>query len=363
MINTGLVNLLIIDDKQANLNMISSFFSGENYVVKTTISADEAIIACKEIEFDLILLDIRMPVDGFQIFKLIKTTYKNSSTPVIFMAEKTDYENISRAFKVGCRDIITKPFQLEELISKVTTHSLLHIQSRQIKELMSAKDKVFSIISHDLRSPYQSLIGFSDILIEELKESSNTDAIKYSEIIKKISVKNLDLLDSLIVYAQDLEKDALQAFDRIEVTSLVSEVLQIIQPSALLKDIKLNHIIGKSVEILGKKDLIATMIRNILSNAIKFTQKNGFVSIQAETNSDWVEIIISDNGIGMDQNRVESILNNSEIDSTSGTAGEVGTGFGLLLSKDIIAKHKGKISIESKLGVGTSFKIIFPRYK
>lgn len=357
------VNLLMIDDKQENLNLISSFFDDASYLVKTTTSVDEALAICQEIEFDLILLDIRMPVDGFKVFQKIKSSIKNLNTPVIFMAEKTDFDNIAKAFKTGCRDIITKPFQIEELISKISTHSLLHIQSRQIMELMSAKDKVLSIISHDLRSPYNSLIGFSNLLLENLNEANYTEAIKYTEVINKLSVKNLDLLDSLINYAKNLEKDALNAFDKINVNSLISEVLQVIQPTAMLKDIKLNLVIGESAEIHGKKDLIATMIRNILSNAIKFTPTGGQVTIQSHKNSNWVELIISDNGVGMDENKIESILTNSKIASTSGTSGELGTGYGLLLTKEIVEKHHGKITIDSKPGLGTSFRISLPRFK
>ncbi|MCE4563379.1 hybrid sensor histidine kinase/response regulator [Maribellus sp. CM-23] len=363
MMNIGLVNLLIVDDKQENLRLISSFFEDANYVIKATASPDEAIKACKEIEFDLILLDIRMPVDGFQVWKWIKESGKNASTPIIFMAEKTDLENISKAFKLGCRDILTKPFQLEELISKVSTHSLLHIQYRKINELMSAKDKIFSIIGHDLRSPYNSLIGFSNLLLENLKETQNIEAIKYTEIINSLSVKNLELLDSLLSYARNLEKNASQAFDEINITALISEILQVVQPAALLKDIKLILEIGEVANIFGKRDLIATMIRNFLSNAIKFTNRGGHISILTKVTNDWVEIIISDNGIGMDDHQLKTIFDHTIKESTPGTNGEVGTGYGLLLSKEIIDKHNGRVSVDSQTGIGTSFKISLPRYR
>lgn len=363
MNNIGLINLLIIDDKPKNLKLISSFFEDANYIVKSTTSPDEAISICKEIEFDLILLDIRMPVDGFQVFNLLKSTLKNADTPVIFMAEKTDLENISKAFKSGCRDILTKPFQLDELISKITTHSLLHIQYRQINELMSAKNKIFSIIGHDLRSPYNSLIGFSNLLLENLKDTKNVEAIKYTEIINKLSVKNLELLDSLLSYTKNLEKDALESFDKINITSLISEVLQIAQPSALLKNIKLTHEIGEATNIFGKRDLIATMVRNFVSNAIKFTNDGGYVTIQTEVTGDWVEIIISDNGVGIENEKLKTIFDYTKKNSSLGTAGETGTGYGLLLSKEIIDKHNGKISVDSQQGLGTKFKISLPRYK
>lgn len=362
MNNIGLINLLIIDDKPENLELISSFFEDANYIIKSTTSPDEAVSICKEVEFDLILLDVRMPIDGFQVYKLIKSNLKNADTPVIFMAEKTDLDNISKAFKLGCRDILTKPFQLEELISKITTHSLLHIQHRQINELMNAKNKIFSIIGHDLRSPYNSLIGFSNLLLENLKDTNNTEAIKYTEIINNLSVKNLELLDSLLIYAKNLEKDAVESFDKINITSFISEVLQISQPSALLKNIKLTHEISEATTILGKKDLIATMVRNFVSNAIKFTNDGGYVSIQTKVAGDWVEIIISDNGVGIEENKLETIFDYSKKYSKPGTAGEIGTGYGLLLSKEIIDKHNGKVSVESQQGLGTKFKICLPTY-
>lgn len=360
MHNPAQINLLIIDDKTENLEFFKRIFLDADYNLKTTTSPDEAVKFSESNEFDLILLDIRMPVDGFSVFKMIKSTDKNNSTPVIFMAEKTDLENISKAFQIGCRDILTKPFRLDELFSKITTHSLLHIQFRQINELMSAKNKIFSVIGHDLRSPYNSLIGFSNLLLENLEKSENIEAVKYSQIINRLSVKNLELLDSLLKYAKNLEKDSSQISQKININSLISEVLHVIYPSAVLKKIRLSHEIGESSFINGKKDLIAAMIRNIVSNAIKFTNPGGFVTIKNVVAGGNVDIIISDNGIGMTENEIKSLFDYSHKSSTPGTAGEIGSGYGLLLSKEIIDKHNGTISVDSKPGAGTIFKITFP---
>jgi len=363
MISNALVNLLIIDDKQENLSLISSFFDETNVVIKTTTSPAEAISVCKEIEFDLFLIDIRMPVDGFEVYRLLKESPKNALTPVIFLAEKTDSENISKAFNIGCRDVLTKPFQREELVSKITIHSFAHVQQKKIKALMSAKDNIFSIIGHDLRSPYNSLIGFSQLLVEKLDATENLEVIKYAKIINSLALKNLELLDSLLGYAKNLEKEDVAAFEKVIVTTIISDVVQTTQPAAFLKNIQLNLIIGESVVVFGKKDLIATMIRNFLSNAIKFTPEGGCVSIQAKYNKDWVEIEISDNGIGMNKNKIDAIFKATPTVPTTGTSGELGTGYGLLLSKEIIDKHDGEILFDSEEGVGTTIKIKLPRYK
>lgn len=358
----NIVKLLIIDDKPENLKLISGFFEDTNYFVRSTTSPEEALDICNNTELDLILLDIRMPVDGFKVFNRIKSTANNCSTPVIFMAEKTDLENITKAYSVGARDVITKPFQLEELLSKVSTQSLLHVHYKQIQELVAAKNKIFSIIGHDLRSPFTALIGFANLLLENLKETDNIEAIKYTEIISRVSTMNLDLLDNLLTYAKDLEKDAQETLECININNTVSEVLQIVQPSALLKDIKLIQIFGEQKETYGTKDLIATMIRNIVSNAIKYTNDGGSVTIQTNVIGDLIEIEIADTGVGMDTRTINKLFDYNTKQSLEGTAGELGSGYGLLLSKEIADKHNGKISVDSTKGIGTNFKINLPIY-
>ena len=308
MRHLNIVKLLVVDDKAENLKLITSFLGDSKYYIRTTSSSEEVMEVCNDIEFDLILLDIRMPVDGFKVFNSIKSSSKNFSSPVIFMAEITDVENITEAFKMGCRDVITKPFRLEELISKVSMHSSLQMQNKQINELILAKEKIFSIIGHDLRSPFNSLIGFSSLLLDNLRQAGNIEAYKYAEIIQKISAKNLELLDSLLIYAKNLQKDSAEAFTIININDIISEVLQVSQPTALLKSIKLVKIFGERAEISGTRDLIATIIRNIVGNAIKYTNKDGCVTVQTNLVGDWVEIIISDNGVGMNQSTILNLF-------------------------------------------------------
>lgn len=356
----GFVKLLLVDDKPENLQLISGFFHGSTYTIHSTTSPEEAVDVCNEIEMDLLLIDIRMVVNGFDVYHSIQSTAKNSSTPVLFMAEKTDLENISKAFRMGCRDIITKPFQSEELISKVSTHSILHKHCRQIEELISAKEKIFTIISHDLRSPYNSLINFSSLLLKNLRQTDNIDGIKYAEIIKDLSVKNLELIDSLLLYTKSLKRDMRDSFEKININNLLSEILQVIHPSALLKEIQLSQVFCAPVLILGNRDLVATMIRNIVGNAIKFTDRGGRVTVQINAAEDWVEINITDTGIGIDKEELEALFNYDAKISRKGTAGEIGNGYGLILSNEIAIKHHGKISATSEPGLGTTFTIKLP---
>jgi signal transduction histidine kinase len=358
-----IVKILIIDDKQKNLELISSFFSDSNYLLRTTTDPEEALQICNEFELDLILIDIRMPVDGFHVCHMIHSSRHNAKTPVIFMAERTNVDNIAKAFRMGCRDVITKPFQIDELLSKITTHSLLHINSRKIHELIKAKDKIFSIIGHDLRSPFNSLIGFSDLLIDNLSHTDNIEAQKYAQIVNKVSIKNLELLENLLTYAKDLENDANASFEKVNVNLLLSEVIQIVQPQALLKNIRLMQVFGQNEFTMGVKDLLATMIRNVLSNAVKFTPNNGNVTLSTKLVGNTIQIIISDDGIGMEQVYVDSLFDYEKKFSKEGTNGEVGSGYGLILSQEIATKHNGSIAVNSTPGEGSTFILSLPLHE
>lgn len=357
-----LIKILIIDDKQENLDMISGFFDTEKYYVRSLSKYEDVIRIVGEIEFDLILLDVRMPVDGFTVCNQIKMAGKNRQTPVIFMIEKTDLENIRKAFNIGGRDVIAKPFEIEELVSKVSIHSLLNIHFKRINELMDAKNKIYSIISHDLRTPFNTLIGFSDLLIENLRESGQFENAKYAEIIHKISVKNLELLDNLLVYARNLDSESEYTMSKLNVNKLLTETIQIVQPSAELKNISLSQTFGPSAEIMGVHDLLATMLRNILTNAIKYTPIDGKVEISTYVSNNFVDIKISDTGIGMDNEMVNTIFNEDK-SSRKGTSGETGTGYGLMLSKEIADKHDGSISVSSIPDKGSIFTIKLPLHK
>lgn len=354
------INLLVVDDKEENLSLISRFFEDSKFNVKTFSIAEAAVTVCKDNMFDLILLDVRMPVDGFQVYNMIKSVTKNAQTPVIFMAEATDLENISKAIKCGGRDILTKPFKVDELISKVTIHALLHIQNKRMNEFLEAKDKMLSIIAHDLRTPFNTLLGMSDLLMDTLKGSENISALRYSHQINNASIKTLELLDELLEYSRNLQNDALNILDVFDLSALIAEVLQEVQPVASIKNIHLTSVIDTTVHIHGIKSLISSMLRNFLSNAIKFSFEGGLVIVQTRVTADNVDIVITDKGIGMNDDTMNVLFDYSKKEVRTGTAGELGKGYGLLFSKEIIDKHSGVVKVQSKPNEGTVFTITFP---
>jgi signal transduction histidine kinase len=243
----------------------------------------------------------------------------------------------------------------------VSIHALLNIHFKRINELMDAKNKIHSIIGHDLRAPFNTLIGFSDLLIENLKEEGQLENRKYAEVLKRISVKNLELLDNLLIYARNLESKSEFSMSEIPINQLITDTIQALQPSVELKKIMISHTVGPSAKIMGIKDLLATMIRNILSNAIKFTEDQGAIEVSTRITKNFVDIIIKDNGIGMNNDLISNIFENSK--SRPGTVGETGKGYGLMLSKEVAEKHEGNISVSSIPEKGTIFTIKLPLFK
>lgn len=350
--------LLIVDDKQENTELITKLLHPLDFEVLQATSCKQTLDLCEQIEFELILLDVRMPVNSFETCHKIKTSKKNQETPVIFLAEKTDFENISEAFKHSCRDIILKPFQVEELLSKVTIHALIQQQQKQLRQLIETRDQIYSLIAHDLRNPFNALIGLSDLILKDLDDS---DPHKQNvKLINGISNQTLNLLDELLSYSRNIQTGQIASSQKILAKQIIEEAINTISCSAALKKITITFSCEPEVKISGDRNILLSAIRNLLSNAIKFTRINGHITIDAKATNDCLEIAISDNGIGMDETTINNLFNLKNRVSLKGTAGEAGTGFGLILTKELINLHQGEIKVNSKLNEGSTFTLKLP---
>jgi PAS domain S-box-containing protein len=249
-------------------------------------------------------------------------------------------------------------------ISKRKKSELALMESeRELKELNSTKDKLFSIIAHDLRSPFNSIIGFSELLIEKVNDNTFTESEKYLNFINSSANNTLVLLDNLLVWAKS--QTGLIHFipHKLVFSDIIIEVLRLEKLMAKAKNISLNYFTADEIEVYADENMLKIILRNLISNAIKFTKPGGEIRVFAVLMEDWVEITISDNGIGMNEEKRKEIFKLSSDSSVVGTANEKGSGLGLLLCKDFIERHKGEIWVESKEGKGSEFKFTLPAHK
>ena len=227
----------------------------------------------------------------------------------------------------------------------------------RLKDLVATKDKFFSIIAHDLRSPFNSIIGFLELLQNQYDEISDSEKKDYLKLIDADTKITLKLLDNLLEWAKvQTGKISFQP-KRQKLLPLLKEVEKTSKSALMVKMLKLNYCIPDQMEVFADTNMLTSIFRNLIGNAIKYSQPEGEITISSEIKNDLIEFIVSDTGTGMsEETRKGLFIINGQI-SLPGTANEIGSGLGLILCKDFVEKHKGTIRIESKKGIGT--KIIF----
>lgn len=233
-------------------------------------------------------------------------------------------------------------------------------QNLQLQELNATKDKFFSIISHDLKGPLNSLTSFSGLLINYFDSLSKEEIQSLAKDLDK-SLKNLfALLENLLEWSRS-QTGAIEFKPAVfDLSELVRENIELLTAQAGTKEIKLVYADAKPVTVLAHKNSITTVIRNLISNAIKFTPVGGTITLSAIRNNEEALVSIADTGVGMSQEVVNKLFRIDAKHSTKGTADEKGTGLGLVLCKDFVEKNNGHIGVESKEGKGSTFFFTLP---
>ena len=230
----------------------------------------------------------------------------------------------------------------------------------QLNEINATKDKFFSIIAHDLRNPFNAIIGFSNILVEQMQAKEYEGVEEYAGIIQNSSQRAMDLLMNLLEWARAQTGKIEFNPETVEIVSLIDKVAELLNDTAKQKSITISRKNSFNLPVFADKAMISTILRNLISNAIKFTNPGGSIVISAEQKQDEVMITVSDNGTGIKKESIDKLFRIEESTSTTGTQNEKGTGLGLLLCKEFILKHKGRIWVESEWGKGSEFHFTLP---
>ena len=237
----------------------------------------------------------------------------------------------------------------------------LEFSEKQLKNINAMKDKFFSIIAHDLKNPIQSFLGISEVLSLRYKKMSDDKIQSYIKDLNLAANQLLSLLENLLHWSRSQTGRLMFNPEKISMFEIVKDVLLLLQPQAKKKHIFIHSEISEKDFVFADKNMIHTVVRNIVSNAIKFTQMYGEIHISGKTVQDQYELLINDNGLGMNQDDLSQLFRIDMQHSKTGTMGEKGTGLGLVLCKEFIEKNNGLLEIESKLRKGTSVHIFLPK--
>jgi len=235
----------------------------------------------------------------------------------------------------------------------------LKVLIEELKVTNQTKDKFFSIISHDLRSPFNSILGFTELLQKNIEKYPIEKIKKYIEHIYSSSRKTYKLLENLLEWSRLQLGKITPNYVLFNLYQITTEVVELMKNTATAKSIQLSSEMPPDITMVADIEMIKTILRNLISNSIKFTNTNGFVTIKATKNLNNLIITVEDNGVGMEKNIVDKLFKIDANISTAGTQGESGTGLGLLLCNELVEINKGKIEVESQCGKGTIFTLRF----
>lgn len=353
--------VLIVDDVPTNVMLVQAILKKEGYTLLTTDSGAKALRIAQEKHPNLILLDIMMPeMDGYEVLQHLKSNPQTSDIPVIIMSALSDMQSIVKGYQLGATEYVTKPFQREELVKRVAhRYELFSIKriKQELENTIESRDTLYSVIAHDLRSPLGSLKMMNNaILMMVDKNQVSPEVYEMLQMMNKTSEEIFLLLDNLLKWAKNrLNKQSLYK-QLIDINSIVSSTTEIFIPLAVQKGISI-VMQGVDQELMGIADIdmLKTIVRNLVSNAVKFSYDKGVITVSSYMNGDFVIVSVKDSGKGIKGEDQGKLLKPDTHFTSYGTNNEKGSGLGLMLCKDFIELHGGELWFESEEGVGTTF--------
>jgi signal transduction histidine kinase len=292
-----------------------------------------------------------------------KRTLEITSANITLLERQRLIEEQSEELRVHAENLI----EANDLL--IQNQSLIKAQSDTIQEantelikLNKTKDRILSIIAHDLRNPFNVVSGFSEILLEEYRTLPLQTIETYLNYISNSSKNGNTLLENLLQWSRT--QTGSMTFEPIQLNLLLvaEEIYNFLEGAAHKKNISIQLQIDPALNIKADENMLKAILRNLLSNALKFTHENGIISVKAFLTPDHVEIVVSDSGVGIPEERIPLLFKIETNSSTKGTSQESGSGLGLILCKEFVEKHHGKIWVESKVGYGSQFKFTLPLF-
>ena len=370
-INRSEYKILIVDDVISNVLLLKILLTNEKFQVCTANNGTTCIEQAKKEHPDLILLDVMMPdISGFDTAVILKKDEETKDIPIIFLTALNTPADLVHGFKVGASDFLTKPFNKEELVMRVTQQislvaakRIIEKQNAELRATLNNRDKMYSVIAHDLRSPMASIRMVLNLVVASTSpELVGPELYELLDKANKESEDVHDLLDNLLKWTKSQTGRLNVVIQDLDLNDIIPGVVDIFEMIAETKHIKLNLQMAEGpLVVTADNDMLKTIVRNFLSNAIKFSPENFSIDIIMSKDADFAKVSVRDHGVGIAANRLGSIFHKGE--TTYGTSGEEGSGLGLQLCQDFAQKIGGDCTVESVEGEGSTFSVTIPLKK
>ena len=370
-INRSDYKILIVDDVMSNVLLLKILLTNEKFQVCTANCGNACIEQARKEHPDLILLDVMMPdINGFDTAVIMKKDDELKDIPIIFLTALNTPQDLVKGFQVGASDFLTKPFNKEELvmrvmqqISLVAAKRIIEKQNKELKATLNNRDKMYSVIAHDLRSPMASIRMVLNLVVQ----STSADTVG-SELYTLLDQANReseevhDLLDNLLKWTKSQTGRLNVVLQDLDLNDIIPGVVEIFEMIAQTKHITLDlQKTEAPLKVHADNDMLKTVLRNFMSNAIKFSPENSTIQILMANEGEFARVSVKDEGVGIAADRLDTIFHKGE--TTYGTGGEEGSGLGLQLCQDFARKNGGDCYVESVEGQGSTFSFTVPLLK
>ena len=367
-INRSDYKILVVDDVMSNVLLLKVLLTNEKFQVITANGGNKCVEMAKSEHPDFILLDVMMPdISGFDTAVILKKDPDTADIPIIFLTALNAPSDLVHGFQVGANDFLSKPFSKEELImrvmhqiSLVAAKRIIVQQNDELKRTIGNRDKMYSVIAHDLRSPMASIRMVLNLVVNCLSREVVGDEI--FDLIDKAnreSEETHDLLDNLLKWTKSQTGRLNVVFQDFDLAEVVPGVVDIFVMIAETKHIELKLDMGASpIMVRADKDMLKTVIRNFISNAIKFSNEGSSIDIFVTVQDKFAKINVRDHGVGISEDRLHNLFRAGK--TTYGTNNEEGSGLGLQLCQDFAEKNGGSVCVESVQGEGSTFSVLVP---
>ena len=368
-INPSEYKILIVDDVMSNVLLLKVLLTNEKFAIATASNGRQALEQVEKENPDLVLLDVMMPdMSGFEVAQHLKSNPNTADIPIIFLTALNSTADFVKGFQVGANDFISKPFNKEELIIRVThqislvaAKRLILSKSEELQRTIAGRDKLYSVIAHDLRSPMGSIKMVLNMLILNLpSEKIGAEMYELLTMANQTTEDVFSLLDNLLKWTKSQIGKLNVVYQDVDLVEVTDGVIEIFSMVASLKKIRIHEMKPEKMMVNADIDMLKTVVRNLLSNAIKFSKENSEVLVKMEEVDGMAVVSVQDYGCGISEEGQKKLLHTDTHFSTFGTNNEEGSGLGLLLCKDFVVKNGGKLWFTSKEGEGSIFSFSIP---
>lgn len=368
-INPSECKILIVDDVMSNVLLLKVLLTNEKFAIATASNGRQALEQVEKENPDLVLLDVMMPdMSGFEVAQHLKSNPNTADIPIIFLTALNSTADIVKGFQVGANDFISKPFNKEELIIRVThqislvaAKRLILSKTEELQRTIAGRDKLYSVIAHDLRSPMGSIKMVLNMLILNLpSEKIGAEMYELLTMANQTTEDVFSLLDNLLKWTKSQIGKLNVVYQDVDLVEVTDGVIEIFSMVASLKKIRIHEMKPEKMMVNADIDMLKTVVRNLLSNAIKFSKENSEVLVKMEEVDGMAVVSVQDYGCGISEEGQKKLLHTDTHFSTFGTNNEEGSGLGLLLCKDFVVKNGGKLWFTSKEGEGSIFSFSIP---